>query len=796
MIRFPCPSCRAVLQVPAALAGQVAACSRCSRRFRVPVSPPPAAIPVRQVPPPLPPPPPVRAVVAPRPAPRRGRRGSRVGLVLVLAGLAGLGLLGGGTAYLVWGRGGPEPREEQTGRDTARDRGPTTGKDGARKIEPPPEPISEQDVIRDVLAAINLQRGKARLKPLHLDAGLARGCREHALYLARNLPSRPDLDLHSQDGALPGGTAAGTAVASRASVLSRPPLEAVKAWLAAPAHRALLLDPSLSGVGVGFARQEAGDWLSVFDLHGGRPAPAADSDGAVLFPAPLQTEVPLTFPGNEIPDPLPLTKEKLAGYPVTVTFPPRPAVTGASGELEDEAGREVPLWFSSPEKPANERHLRSQQNTICLFARQPLRPGTRYLVRIRARHGPRDWSRTWAFVTSPAARLTPLMYQRALTRINEVRKFVGHSPVRLDSELSAGCIAHARYLARHLDRVEGLRADDERQDLPGFSPFGKKVAERAAIRLGGGAGPIDAVDWMLASVLNRHLLLNPGMESIGLGTAQQAPRGWIWVISTPPLRRKQGVVATPYPGKDQQNVPLYFGRELGDMVAGQPKGRAAGFAVTANFLFGTKLEKASAQLSDAGGEEVPCWLSTPQKRLPGTGRYAQLLLIPKKPLESATTYTVKMSAEANGQPWSESWHFTTIDLARYQAEVGAILLERLNQARTSAGLSAVTIDDKLSDGCRAHARYIVRNLEHARVQGLGIHDEDPSLPDATPAGARAGRASVIALISDPTDSVASWLATLYHRIPLLDPNLKRIGYGQQMHPFRGWVTVLDAGNGR
>ena len=55
---------------------------------------------------------------------------------------------------------------------------------------------------------------------------------------------------------------------------------------------------------------------------------------------------------------------------------------------------------------------------------------------------------------------------------------------------------------------------------------------------------------------------------------------------------------------------------------------------------------------------------------------------------------------------------------------------------------------------------------------------------------------LIALLPDPGESVDGWLATLYHRIPLLDPTLKRVGYGQVQHPFRGWVTVLDAGNGR
>src|SRR5207302_5779487 len=102
-----------------------------------------------------------------------------------------------------------------------------------------------------------------------------------------------------------------------------------------------------------------------------------------------------------------------------------------------------------------------------------------------------------------------------------------------------------------------------------------------------------------------HLILNPAIETVGLGTAQQAPRGWIWVISTPGWQRRAAqpepalATATLYPGNDQKDVPLYFGRGLSDMVSGLAKDHAAGFAVTANFPFGTRLRKTSGQLSGA-----------------------------------------------------------------------------------------------------------------------------------------------------------------------------------------------------
>jgi uncharacterized protein YkwD len=150
----------------------------------------------------------------------------------------------------------------------------------------------------------------------------------------------------------------------------------------------------------------------------------------------------------------------------------------------------------------------------------------------------------------------------------------------------------------------------------------------------------------------------------------------------------------------------------------------------------------------------------------------------------------------SGAPWSKKWNFTTIDPERQQADAARRLLERANRARGLAGLTKLTYDDKLSSGCRAHALYVMKNFNHPRVAGLGVHEEDPRLPGATPAGARAGKAGIIAIIHDPQEAVETWLATLYHRVPLLDPRLKRLGCGLAQHPMHGWVAVLDTGSGK
>jgi len=82
--------------------------------------------------------------------------------------------------------------------------------------------------------------------------------------------------------------------------------------LGTSAHRALILHPSLKSVAFAAAQDERGRWVSVFDwlsgLEGGGPVRRGPAP-AVLYPANKQAKVPLAFPGNEVPDPVPLDRD-------------------------------------------------------------------------------------------------------------------------------------------------------------------------------------------------------------------------------------------------------------------------------------------------------------------------------------------------------------------------------------------------------------------------------------------------------------------------------------------------------
>jgi hypothetical protein len=116
-------------------------------------------------------------------------------------------------------------------------------------------------------------------------------------------------------------------------------------------------------------------------------------------------------------------------------------------------------------------------------------------------------------------------------------------------------------------------------------------------------------------------------------------------------------------------------------------------------------------------------------------------------------------------------------------------LRLVNETRKWAGLRPVAISVERSAGCTLHSQYLALNWGRPEVEGLKAHNEEPALPGFSEAGRRAGGSSVINYVS-PTAAVASWVATFYHRVPLLNPDLTEIGIGYT-RGGPGWVCALD-----
>jgi hypothetical protein len=101
------------------------------------------------------------------------------------------------------------------------------------------------------------------------------------------------------------------------------------------------------------------------------------------------------------------------------------------------------------------------------------------------------------------------------------------------------------------------------------------------------------------------------------------------------------------------------------------------------------------------------------------------------------------------------------------------------------------IDAALGKGCREHARYMMLNRDKPQLQGLAAHKQDPSLPGATPAGGACAKAAdLFPGVSDLRTAVHGWMASLYHRRPMLSPRLERIAIGYALLPDKTMMAAL------
>lgn len=116
----------------------------------------------------------------------------------------------------------------------------------------------------------------------------------------------------------------------------------------------------------------------------------------------------------------------------------------------------------------------------------------------------------------------------------------------------------------------------------------------------------------------------------------------------------------------------------------------------------------------------------------------------------------------------------------------------LNFVRLKAGLGLVRPVPGLSRGCDLHALYLTKN----EAKGLSAHEEDPKGIGYTEEGVRAGKRSVISPFpphQSPVEAVDSLMATLYHRVAILNPAVSEIGVGWAYRKDGLGFLIVDVG---
>jgi uncharacterized protein YkwD len=527
---------------------------------------------------------------------------------------------------------------------------------------PGPAPAPQKDLDTSGLERLNAFRKAADLPPVTLDPALCGDCRAHAEYLARNWVrlSKEGLPTNDESPSLPAFSEEGKAAARAGFGGYNPkdPLAFIDQSMASVFIRPMLLEPELERIGWGKAREDKGGWFAVLDVSRGK-----GSTEVIAYPAAGQKDVPLAYPGSELPDPIPEARQKRAGYPITVTFPQSLAVKDVTARLA-RGDEEVTAWLSTPEKPAKDTQF--QHNTICLIAREPLRANTTYSVTVKATAGGAPWSRSWDFTTGKdetgpsrgAVKDHEAAARAVLEQVNDYRQAAGLGAVALDPALTKSCQAHADYLVRNAGdpSIQGLGAHDEDPKLPGCSVAGHRAGRASDIYFG--PDPEAAVDFWMASLFHRVPLLAPELKRIGYGVAGTGTER-VAVLNVHGGHGSGRPVLWPADGA--KDVPLaYHAGERPDPIP-ESKTKKAGYPVSVAFPTGTTVTEAAARLSDPDGKEVSIWLSSPEKSVDAELQRNSVCLIAQESLKPKTSYTVTVSARVDGADWKKTWSFTTAD---------------------------------------------------------------------------------------------------------------------------------------
>ncbi len=259
---------------------------------------------------------------------------------------------------------------------------------------PPPAPAPPAQA-REMLEQANAIRQSAHLPPMVLDARLCWSAARHSAYQHKN-----NVFGHGQAPGTPGffgqspqdrATACGFADGVYEGVCSGEsgPRLAIKELFYAPYHRLAFLQPD----SVAFGGSVVGEFATIV-------CQATKKSEVVVWPAAGQKNVPLSWAGDEIPNPLRMHAVRAGSTVGTIISfsyfsPELDEVSVTSAAVWAPDGELVPLFLNAPQ---NDNEL---TNTAFVIPQKPLKPGVTYTVSVLAKvtRTGAEIHRQWTFTT-------------------------------------------------------------------------------------------------------------------------------------------------------------------------------------------------------------------------------------------------------------------------------------------------------------------------------------------------------------------------------------------------------------
>jgi tetratricopeptide (TPR) repeat protein len=255
------------------------------------------------------------------------------------------------------------------------------------------------------LATVNQYRAKAHLSAVRLDDRISEGATAHGFWwlFNLNLPAVKGLGIHHEVSGTPGYT--GYNMRERASHFGYPPSSmaedithrgaadaAVMDWIDSVYHRFPIMRADLSAIGFGMAIAGV---MPMETMDMGYRDDFSDPRLTVAYPADAQTDVPVAFFGNELPDPVPKGGKYPVGYPVTLNFSPVSRVLINDYSVKDAAGNRVEIYYLPVDA--------AEGNVLTLLPQKPLNHKAPYKVHVAGTINGVVFARDWSFTTEGSA---------------------------------------------------------------------------------------------------------------------------------------------------------------------------------------------------------------------------------------------------------------------------------------------------------------------------------------------------------------------------------------------------------